>query len=136
MSAGMGCSSVSPGMVMVRCFFFQAEDGIRVVGVTGFQTCALPIGCPKPPPPPPAARDITEPLDRAMLAQLAAVVDEATQAFAGYGYHRALERTEEFFWRFCDDYLELVKVRAYGGGFPGRSAPAALSAALSRLFRP
>src|SRR3712207_8113294 len=29
---------------MVRCFFFfQAEDGIRDIGVTGVQTCALPI---------------------------------------------------------------------------------------------
>src|SRR5205809_6371552 len=25
------------------CFFFQAEDGIRDVAVTGVQTCALPI---------------------------------------------------------------------------------------------
>src|SRR5690606_38367734 len=25
------------------CFFFQAEDGIRVFHVTGVQTCALPI---------------------------------------------------------------------------------------------
>src|SRR2546429_3937394 len=25
------------------CFFFQAEDGIRYVAVTGVQTCALPI---------------------------------------------------------------------------------------------
>ena len=24
-------------------FFFQAEDGIRGIGVTGVQTCALPI---------------------------------------------------------------------------------------------
>src|SRR3712207_9587407 len=29
------------------CFFFQAEDGIRDIGVTGVQTCALPIS--KPP---------------------------------------------------------------------------------------
>src|SRR3712207_7665099 len=31
---------------VVRCryiFFFQAEDGIRDIGVTGVQTCALPI---------------------------------------------------------------------------------------------
>src|SRR5258707_5674936 len=26
-----------------RYFFFQAEDGIRDIGVTGVQTCALPI---------------------------------------------------------------------------------------------
>src|SRR5687768_11577784 len=28
---------------MIRFFFFQAEDGIRDVAVTGVQTCALPI---------------------------------------------------------------------------------------------
>src|SRR3712207_8532987 len=27
----------------VNCFYFQAEDGIRDIGVTGVQTCALPI---------------------------------------------------------------------------------------------
>src|SRR5476651_2768016 len=31
-------------MVFLFCFFFfQAEDGIRDIGVTGVQTCALPI---------------------------------------------------------------------------------------------
>src|SRR3712207_4304139 len=30
-------------MVWVFFFFFQAEDGIRDIGVTGVQTCALPI---------------------------------------------------------------------------------------------
>src|SRR3712207_8632980 len=31
--------------VVTNCFFFffQAEDGIRDIGVTGVQTCALPI---------------------------------------------------------------------------------------------
>src|SRR5205809_1023524 len=29
--------------VFLHCFFFQAEDGIRAVAVTGVQTCALPI---------------------------------------------------------------------------------------------
>src|SRR3712207_8382878 len=28
---------------MALCFLFQAEDGIRDIGVTGVQTCALPI---------------------------------------------------------------------------------------------
>jgi len=81
------------------------------------------------------AADITEPIDRAMLAQLEAVVADATEAFVGYEYHRALERTETFFWKFCDDYLELVKVRAYQGGADGRSAQAALALALSVLLR-
>src|SRR3712207_9012804 len=30
-------------MCMFLFFFFQAEDGIRDIGVTGVQTCALPI---------------------------------------------------------------------------------------------
>jgi valyl-tRNA synthetase len=81
------------------------------------------------------AADITEPIDRAMLAQLEAVVADATEAFLGYEYHRGLERTETFFWKFCDDYLELVKVRAYRGGQEGRSAQAALALALSVLLR-
>src|SRR3712207_8355625 len=30
-------------MINGSFFFFQAEDGIRDIGVTGVQTCALPI---------------------------------------------------------------------------------------------
>src|SRR5205809_4603582 len=33
----------APVTVARVCFFFQAEDGIRDVAVTGVQTCALPI---------------------------------------------------------------------------------------------
>lgn len=84
---------------------------------------------------------ITYPVDCAMLRNLADLVDEATTHLDGYDYARVLQRTEEFFWRFCDDYLELVKGRRYGeqGQSAAASANSALVGALSimlRLFAP
>ncbi|MET9264508.1 valine--tRNA ligase [Amycolatopsis sp. NPDC004079] len=86
----------------------------------------------------PAAESVaTEPLDRSVLAALAKMIEEATAAFEALDQARALQVTETFFWTFCDDYVELVKGRAYGdlGAAAAESAQAALRTVLSALVR-
>jgi len=103
---------------------------IKILNATRF---ALGLGSPGP-----DAR-IVDPIDRALATRLATLVDEATVAFEDYDYARALERAEAFFWEFCDDYLELVKARAYAATDGGESARTTLRLALSvlqRLFAP
>ncbi len=89
---------------------------------------------------PEPGEELTHPLDRAAIARLAAVVKDATDSFEEYDYARALERTESYFWWYCDFYLELVKGRRYD---PAPQAAESVSRALrlslsvfQRLFAP
>jgi valyl-tRNA synthetase len=79
----------------------------------------------------------TAAVDRGLLTALAALVRESTADLDQYHYTRVLERTESFFWTFCDDYLELVKGRRYGdqGADLAASANGALLTALSAMLR-
>ncbi|MFN8389331.1 MAG: valine--tRNA ligase [Bdellovibrionota bacterium] len=84
---------------------------------------------------------VREELDRAVIDELRGVIREATTAFEAFDYAAALQAAETFFWQFCDNYVELVKSRAYDADAgQGRvSAIAALSWSLKtflRLFAP
>jgi valyl-tRNA synthetase len=108
---------------------------IKVLNASRF--CLSVLGDEEPPDP----GEISQPVDLALIDRLRALTQEATTAFDNLDYARSLERTEGFFWSFCDDYLELVKNRAYADDSvaASRSARAALAVALSvqlRLFAP
>ncbi len=88
-----------------------------------------------------ALEQISQPLDIAFVDKLRRLVAKCGEAFDDFDYATPLQATEELFWQFCDDYLELVKARSYGDddNEERRSALATLHLGLStflRLFAP
>jgi valyl-tRNA synthetase len=83
---------------------------------------------------PATAAEVTEPVDQAMLRALSDVVAGATAAFESYDHTKALELAEGFFWGFTDNYLELVKDRAYGQGGVSEAEQASAVVALRRAL--
>ncbi len=75
--------------------------------------------------------EIADPLDRSMLRRLSDVVAEVTAALEDYEHAKALDVAERFFWGFTDDYLELVKSRAYGSHGPEAAGSAIASLRLA-----
>ena len=81
-----------------------------------------------------ATGKVTEAIDIDLLHNLSKVVSQATDAYEAFDHARALETCESFFWTFTDDYLELVKERAYHGDEASRgSAVTALQRAVATL---
>ena len=107
---------------------------IKILNASKFVLSRLPADL--------TASAVTDAVDAAMLATLAAVVTEATDALDNYDHARALQVVETFFRTYCDDYVELVKARAYGEGVGDREAASARSAlgtslgVLLRCFAP
>ncbi len=61
------------------------------------------------------AQLITETTDIWILSRLKKVIENYQKQFEIFEYARAREVVEEFFWKdFCDNYLEICKVRSYG----------------------
>jgi valyl-tRNA synthetase len=80
--------------------------------------------------------NITEPLDKAWVSRMKALAEASRGDFANYEYSAMLLYTESAFWDFCDNYLELVKNRAYSGTpEAARSACAALDWTLGVFLR-
>ncbi len=86
--------------------------------------------------------NILEPLDRDFMGRLQGTVGRASEAFEVFEFANALSEIETFFWAdLCDNYLELIKGRAYeaSDSLGRRSAMATLKVSLSvvlRLFAP
>jgi len=81
--------------------------------------------------------DITETLDLSWLAKIRDLTVFANNSLKQFDYAPVLALAEEVFWQFCDQYIELVKSRAYlqKDNIKGRSAIATLDLSLQTLLK-
>jgi valyl-tRNA synthetase len=78
-----------------------------------------------------------ETIDKWILSKLYKVIERATNNLLQFEYCEALEAVEEFFWKdFCDNYLELVKKRAYGNDSSAKQSLAYVLNTILRIFAP
>ncbi len=54
-------------------------------------------------------------IDRWILSRLKEATRQATEMFDSYNYSGSKRAVEEFFWFFCDNYVEFIKYRIYNG---------------------
>ncbi|MGL9725897.1 MAG: valine--tRNA ligase [Wolbachia sp.] len=82
---------------------------------------------------------VSETMDKWILSKLYKVIEKATNSLLQFEYCEALGVIEEFFWKdFCDNYLELVKKRAYGdeANLSAKQSLAYVLNIILRLFAP
>ncbi|MDR0773025.1 MAG: valine--tRNA ligase [Wolbachia pipientis] len=78
-----------------------------------------------------------ETMDKWILSKLYKVIERATNNLLQFEYCEALGVIEEFFWKdFCDNYLELVKKRAYGSSLNAKQSLVYVLNVILRLFAP
>ncbi|NSM56809.1 valine--tRNA ligase [Wolbachia endosymbiont of Atemnus politus] len=78
-----------------------------------------------------------ETMDKWILSKLYKVIERATNNLLQFEYCEALGTVEEFFWKdFCDNYLELVKKRAYGSSLSAKQSLVYVLNIILRLFAP
>ncbi len=58
-------------------------------------------------------KEISTQMDRSWIGHLLQVHEQVTKNLQNFSYAGALDQLEKTFWLFCDNYLELVKGRAY-----------------------
>lgn len=81
-------------------------------------------------------KNISNPLDISWLNKLSGAVNKATESFNKFDYASALEATEHTFWDFCDNYLEIIKTRAYSGDISALASLATSINTFAKLFAP
>ncbi len=77
-------------------------------------------------------KDMSNIMDRWIMARLAETTKQATEMFDDYNYSGAKRVVEEFFWFFCDNYVEFIKHRIYNND---TSANYALNAAFLSVLK-
>jgi len=86
------------------------------------------------------SEDVVNIVDKWILSELHRTIEIATREFEKFEYSVAKAAIEEFFWKsFCDNYLELIKIRIYdleGKDSKGKhSAVVTVAIVLDRLLR-
>jgi valyl-tRNA synthetase len=82
---------------------------------------------------------VDSPIDTAWLYSLKELIRKSTEMFENFDYAGSLQITEEYFWKFCDHYMELTKARSYSQDEDSLSVKRTLDYSIHmflRLFSP